>query len=277
MIDIVYFHSIVSRFTLQSSLIQSNTEFYPTTQKKRGIVIVAHGLNVKPTAMLSLIGWFNTHGCDCFLPRFSGHYENPSDTAGITVKVWQKEMINGYEAAKEAAGQHNIPLFFLGYSLGGLLGVDLVLSAGNDVAISKQVLLAPAIAVRNTASLLKLFFWWNSLYLPSFTPAKYRANKSLSINAYKTMFRIVSNITQAKARLIIPTLAVVDTMDELISTKKLVNFLDKFADGHYELLRLDSEMKNRQGGYHHLIINKETMGEANWKLFTEKMKAFLFN
>lgn len=91
------------------------------------------------------------------------------------------------------------------------------------------------------------------------------------------MFSIVDGILQSNLRTIIPTLAVIDNMDELISTKKLNSFLDRFIGGHYELLNLDSEMKNRDGGYHHLIINKETMGEHNWKMFTDKMKAFLFN
>jgi esterase/lipase len=237
---------------------------------------VAHGLNVKPSAMRSLTDWFNSQGCDSILVKFSGHYEDPFNNSDMSAEAWRQDMVNGYEAATSLARQHNMPLFFLGYSLGALLGMDLVLSTGNDNAIVKQVLLAPAIAIRNTASILKLLFWWNSLSLPSFTPAKYRANKKLSIIAYKSMFSIEAGISHSNRQTSIPTLAVIDNMDELISTKKLDTFLDRFIGGHYELLSLDTEMKNREGGYHHLIINKETMGEVNWRLFTEKMKSFLF-
>ena len=91
------------------------------------------------------------------------------------------------------------------------------------------------------------------------------------------MFSIEAGISQSNRRTSIPTLAVIDNMDELISSKKLNIFLERFIGGNYELLSLDTAMKDREGGYHHLIINKETMGEVNWKLFTEKMKAFLFS
>jgi esterase/lipase len=225
--------------------------------------------------MLSLIAWFNEHDCDCILVRFSGHYEESADTANITVDAWQQDMRNGYEFAKSVAGEHKIPLFLLGYSLGGLLGMNLVLFSG-ETGISKQVLLAPAVAIRDTAGILKLLFWWKSLYLPSFTPEKFRANKRLSITAYKTMFSIVSKILNSKAITTTSTLVFIDSMDELISTKKLFRFLNRFIAGHYELVALDSDMKNRSGGYHHLIIDQETMGAANWKLFTARLKDFLF-
>lgn len=225
--------------------------------------------------MLPLIAWLNSQACDSILVKFTGHYKS-SNTEAITVRTWQQDMLNGYEAGREVAAQHKIPLFFVGYSLGGLLGIDMLFSLAGNTAISKQILLAPAVAVRDTASILKLLFWWDSLYLPSLTPPKYRANKSLSIHAYSTMFKILSNLKKPETRLTIPTLAVIDTMDELISTQKLIKFLDRYITGQNELVRLNSKMKDRQGGYHHLIISKETMGEKNWELFTEKTKTFLF-
>jgi esterase/lipase len=244
--------------------------------QKKGIVMVAHGLNVRPAAMLSLVEWFNSQGCDAFLIKLAGHYENSIDSAAITVRDWQEDMMNGYNEVKRAAALHRLPLFFLGYSLGGLLGEDMILSVGDNIAIDKQVLLAPATAIRRRTYLLKLVFWWKKLYLPSLTPAKYKANKGLSVNAYKIMLGMVAAMSQSPRRIKIPTLAVIDTRDELISYKKLLHFLNRFISSHYELVQLDSGMNKRYGGYHHLIINQETMGEANWKMFTEKMTKFLF-
>jgi len=226
--------------------------------------------------MLSLVDWFNNHGCDAYLVKLAGHYEDSIDSAHITGHDWQQDIMNGYTVAKQAAALHRIPLLFLGYSLGGLLGVDMILSAGNGIGIEKQILLAPATAIRSSAYLLKVFFFGKKLYLPSFTPAKYKANDKLSVNAYKIMFSIVRSVSQSTRRIKIPTLVVIDKKDELISYKKLRRFLHRFVNAHYELLQLDSDMSQRYGGYHHLIINQETMGVANWKMFTEKMTSFLF-
>ena len=64
--------------------------------------------------MLSIVHWFNNQGCDAVLVRFSGHYENPRNTAAITIEGWQQDIVNGYESAREISKQYQVPIFIVG-------------------------------------------------------------------------------------------------------------------------------------------------------------------
>jgi hypothetical protein len=254
--------------------VPANLEYCPTAHPVRAVTLVVPGLNVIPSAMQALVEWLNARGSHVFLVKLSGHHADSVGIMEVTQEIWVADMLEGYGAARSAAEEQGVPLHFLGYSLGALLGQFLLAMPGHEIRFDKQVLFAPATAIRQRNYLLKLLFGWNSLTLPSYAPERYKANKRLPIRIYKIMFGMEAELERAGAgRSRVPTLVFLDPRDELISYKKIGRY---FGDGHNEVVQLDSRMRGRYGGYHHLIINESTMGKKNWALVVDKMGAFLF-
>lgn len=255
-----------------------DVEYFPTSLQKKAITLVVHGLNVKPRAMTGLIEWLNQQGSDAFLIKLMGHDENATNISDVSSEQWEKDMFNGYEVANKASRESMVPLYFVGYSLGALLGQHMIQFSANDVHFEKQILIAPATAIRSRSHMLKLLFFLDEKKeLPSYTPEVYRANEGLPLKVYKIMFKKEKEVCASRfTKLNIPTLILIDPKDELISYRKLKRFERKFSLTQHEIIILDSDLKARGGQYHHLIINEATMGKQNWKRVTEKLKYFLF-
>jgi esterase/lipase len=259
--------------------LEENVQYYPTSLQIKAITMVAHGLNVKPSAMLALIEWLNLQGSDAYLVRLSGHYADSANIHAVTSSMWETDMLKGYTIARKSSTDRSVPLFFLGYSLGALLGQAMISFSQGEVHFDKQVLFAPATAMRRRAYVIKLLFVLNGkLMLPSYTPIEYRANSRIPVNAYKILFKNRRNILKTNFnKLNIPTIIFIDPKDELVSYKKLAEFSGRYALTDYQVVKLDSDLRARGGKYHHLIINKPTMGENNWVMVTQKMAKFLFH
>ncbi|TKK70149.1 alpha/beta hydrolase [Ilyomonas limi] len=257
---------------------QNNLAYYPTTLSRKAITLVAHGLNMKPAGMLAIIQWLNEQGSDVYLVKLSGHHEQSIHIKHVTPTMWEEEMLHVYTIAKAASIQHNMPLFFVGYSLGALLGQAMILSLKRTNVFDKQILIAPATAVRNRSYVLKLFsFAYKKMMLPSFTPSPYRVHNFLPLTVFEVLFRNERTIVEAQFNTLnIPTLIFIDPKDELISYKKLVKFSRIFQLTNHEIIALDSNLKKRNAHYHHLVVSEGTMGKQNWEMVTQKMIAFLF-
>jgi len=258
--------------------VQDHVEYYPTPLPKKAITLVAHGLNMKPAGMLAITQWLNNQGADVYLVKLSGHHEHSKHIKHITSTQWEEEMMDAYRIAKEASIERDLPLFFVGYSLGALLGQALLLSLKEDNIFDKQILIAPATAVRNRSYILKLFSYIHkSIMLPSFTPSPYRVNNFLPFTAFEVLFRNERKLIETQFHSSnIPTLIFIDPKDELISYKKLVGYSRRFALTNHEVVVLDSNLRVRQSLYHHLIVSEQTMGRQNWEMVTQRMAAFLF-
>jgi len=258
--------------------LQANPEYHPTPLSQKAITLVVHGLNMKPTGMLAITQWLNEQGSDVYLVKLSGHHEDSIHIKHITSTLWEEEMLHAYSIAKEAVIKSGVPLFFVGYSLGALLGQALILSLKEDNIFDKQILIAPATAVRNRSYTLKVFSYIHKrIMLPSFTPSPYRANNFLPFTAFEVLFRNERKLIEARYETLnIPTLIFIDPKDELISYKKLIDYTRRFELTNYEIVVLDSNLRVRQSLYHHLIVSEETMGKENWEMVTGRMTAFLF-
>lgn len=228
--------------------------------------------------METLINWLTSRGSDVYLIQLSGHSEKGIDIKNVTAALWQQEMLAGYTIAKQAAISQKLPLYFLGYSLGALLGQSMIGLTQKGSGFDKQILLAPATAIRKRSYVLRfLFFFSKKMLLPSFTPQSFRANKALPLRIYQILFAEEKKLWSAKEpQLNIPTLILIDPKDELISHTKLLQWINQFKLSQYRVIALDSDLRNRMSQYHHLIINEQTMGSANWAMATNAMGRFFF-
>ncbi|MCO6476526.1 MAG: hypothetical protein J5I94_07885 [Phaeodactylibacter sp.] len=188
---------------------------------------------------------------------------------------WGKAFEEAYDKALARSQEVGVPLYFLGFSLGALVAQHAMSSSGGEVRFDKQVLLAPALALRSRSYLLKAaFFLPEHWLLPSKTPEAYRANRGTSIRAYKALFRQQKAVRKGRfRRLNIPTLVIIDPRDELISLSKLKKYIARFGLDNYRILELDPK---GAAGYHHLIVDERSMGPTNWDKATAAINAHLF-
>jgi esterase/lipase len=250
---------------------------FPSAQiSKRAVTLVMHGLNVKPEAMGALVRWLNDMGSDVYLVRLAGH--GRADVRKVTTAVWQQEVRDGYEAAKAASLQHAVPLYFLGYSLGALLAQSMIGLQADKTPFQKQILFSPAIGLHRRSYLIRhLFFLGERFMLPSFTPLSYKANHWLPLSVYRILYEEEKKIRlSGLAGLNFPTLVFMDPKDELISYKSLKTLLQQSRLSHWQLVPLRSNLTGRKVSYHHLILDRQTMGRANWDMVTGTMEKFLF-
>jgi esterase/lipase len=247
-------------------------------EKISAVALVVHGLNLRPDKMESIITLLTDSGIDVLNLSLQGHGRNyisntHLDSAKarleafktVSYQLWIDETYRAYHIVRERSAQKKLPLFFVGFSLGGLMGVDLFASYP-DVYFDRMVLLAPALsmhAVNYTAKLLSMF---PRLVIPSFTIADYRANKGTPMAAYNSVFEAVKHFNKnVNPAINVPTLIFIDQQDELISyggLKRLVKDeqLDQWKFHHVQKGKTGVKEKMR-----HLIIDEPSVGQDMWQ------------
>jgi len=246
--------------------------------KRRGVAVVIHGLNLKPERMGYIIAALNRAGIDVLNVSLSGHGDNYEPSGGLTAEaarletfrtvsypVWQREVMNACRKAGIRADRNRVPLFLVGYSLGGLLGCDLVLTnAGSDVR--RMVLFAPALSVKIEAHLLKFLTPFPSLVIDSLSPRWYRANDGTPMAAYRALFEAIGRVEAgAGPRLNVPTLVLIDPGDEFISTEKIREFMTVRGLSRWRVLAVAKDGNVAAATSHHLVIDEAAMGRNAWR------------
>lgn len=245
--------------------------------KRRGVAIVIHGLNLKPERMGSVIAALNRTGIDVLNVSLSGHGDNYESSGGPTAEaarletfrnvsypVWQREVLSASRKAGRRAERKKVPLILVGYSLGGLLGCDLVLmDAGSGVR--RMILFAPALNVQLEAHLLKVLTPFPSLVIDSLSPRWYRSNDGTPMAAYRTLFEVIGRVDgNAGPRLNIPTLVLIDPGDEFISTEKIRELITGRGLSRWRVLPVRKDVNVAAAMSHHLIIDEAAVGRNAW-------------
>lgn len=270
----------------------THIEYHPSLlPHKTAVTLVAHGLNQKPEAMLSLVEFLSRQGSDVYLVRLAGHQKDGIPIREVTSSsVWQREMLDGYTRAERTSTESSVPLYFLGYSLGALLAQSMIaLSMEHAPSIkhtssiiqtpfSKQILIAPAFAIRPRSYLVKLFFLLGKQRnLLSFSPVEYRVNDALPLFIYDILFNEEKQVIRSGfSNSNIPTLVFMDPGDELISFKKIQKQISSFSLTNYRIHTLNHNANERKYKFRHLIIDEPTMGKSNWEMVTNQIKSFFF-
>ncbi|RYY46428.1 MAG: alpha/beta fold hydrolase [Chitinophagaceae bacterium] len=243
--------------------------------QKTAVTLVIPGLNVRPDAMEPMVQLLNSGGSDVYLVCLPGLQLNEGPANAADASAWQHQVKAAYRVAREAAAALSLPLYFLGYSLGALLGQSALLSPGEGARFEKQVLLAPAMALRRRCYLLKAFIQFGRpATLPSFTPKGYRVHPFLPLSFYRVLFAEEQKLWSAGPTNR-PTLVLMDPADELVSLRKLQKQVQRFGLSRYKLVLLNKR-RGLSGNYHHLILDEASMGRENWEKAKKEITAFLF-
>jgi alpha-beta hydrolase superfamily lysophospholipase len=250
----------------------------PPFKKLQGVALVLHGLNLKPEKMESLIFLLNRAGIDALNVSLHGHGENYPHQEGrdpkearlnafrtVTYPLWSSEVQQAYLMVRERGCRKKVKVFLVGYSLGGLLGCDLLVS-NPDVRFDRMVLLAPALNVMIESYLLKALMPFPNLIIDSLSPESYRSNDGTPMAGYKALFGALDHFQRhMNPMLNVPTLVLMDREDEFISHDTMREMISGKCLDRWKMVTVCKVPGLADPYAHHLLIDEATLGKAAWR------------
>ena len=247
--------------------------------KLEGVALVIHGLNCRPDKMEAIISVLNANGITCLNLSLRGHGSNfsPIDNMGpdaarmaafksVSYPLWKTEAYKAYQMAKSKSELYGRPLFFIGFSMGGLLGVDLIASNPN-VRFDKMVLFAPAIALLQRNYLIQIFSPFPSLVIPSAGDKPYLANDGTPMAAYNALFDMHAHFENHldPKKINTPTVVFIDKEDELVSYGSLQEMIHQHHLDQWKIHPVQKDKAATEVNMHHIIIDAASVGNAMWQ------------
>ena len=244
-----------------------------------GVALVIHGLNLRPDRMGPIVNNLTRSGIDVLGVSLRGHGDNyahhddvDSDSArlesfkNVSFPLWINEAYLAYLQVQKRAQQQNIPVFLTAFSVGGLIGLDL-LASHSDVQFDKIVLFAPALSLRATIYLQRALSPFPSLVIPSLADDAYLANKKgTPIAAYNALFETLYHFEDnAGTKLNVPTLIFIDEQDEFIPLWGLKKLVEEHNLDQWKFYIVQKEKEMGTGTFHHHIIDAASTGENVWQ------------
>lgn len=231
-----------------------------------GFVLLAHGLNLKPSRMIPLAETLchPSSGLACRILEFQGHEEDvPSQMRQVSAQSWKNTLLTEIRSLQELA--QGRPVHFLGFSLGALVGAW-GLQQFEVSPFQKVALIAPPLETRGYVRLAALLPGPGSWTLPSKNHPEYRANDRTSLAAYRALFEIQDQVRDGNPlRLNINALVWLSPKDELVSLKKLVKKASLAGWNHWSIEQVRSVEPTLRPIYHHLMIDEPSMGTQAWQ------------
>jgi esterase/lipase len=254
---------------------ESSRWFFADTHTPRAVVLLIHGLNQKPSMWKDMVLFLNHLGAHVYRLTLKGHGGGPfQDMASVTADAWRQNVI---DACKDMESHFkDTPKILVGYSNGALVGLDYELAQGHSY-FKKQILFAPALALHSYTSLVRPLTYIAS-YLPSGSPASYRANmKGTAMAAYRAMFDLLDKMdsTQDFAAINTNTLVFINPDDELVDFDGLVTLTETRDLDNWVLAPVVNQKSRVKPGVRHLIIDSASLGHEAWDDVTSLMAEFI--
>lgn len=258
--------------------------------KLNGVALVIHGLNGRPDKMEPIIAAMTAAGIDCLNLSLRGHGENyaqPGNTdseearmrafKSASYRIWRAETYQAYLAAKKRSTRYGTCLFLVGFSMGGLLGVDLFTS-NPYIKFDKLVLFAPALKMHRRNYLLKTMSPFPGLVIPSLGPGDYLANKGTPMAAYNALFDASGHFEKhLDPKINVPTVVFIDEQDELISFSGLQDMIRHQILDQWKIHPVKKDRTATQIKMHHIIIDEVAVGKHMWKEIKDTAITHLLN
>jgi len=277
-------------------IIENQSENYATRWYKthipdeiKGVALVIHGLNLRPDKMQTIISVLTESGIDVLELSLRGHGENYTHQAGVeedqarlaafkavSFPLWMNEAYLAYTQVRERAAHNKVSVFFVGFSLGGLIGLDLFASQP-EVQYERMVLFAPAVKLHRTHYLARMLSPFSRLVIPSLAPDSYLSNKTgTPMAAYNALFEGLKQFEKhVNRRINVPTLIFIDKEDEFIPVRALKELKAEKKLDQWKLYVVEKEAAANQDTFHHHIIDESSTGKTVWQDMMETTITYL--
>ncbi|GHV83178.1 hypothetical protein AGMMS50212_05180 [Spirochaetia bacterium] len=260
--------------------------YWKTNNKTiKGVFVVAHGLNVKPSKMGTpetegtLVKFLLDSGYNVYRITLAGHSGSIENMQNVTEPDWITGAYTQYCEAKIAAECDNLPLYLLGFSLGALVFENLMnKNTATPVEFEKVILFSPAIAIKNTAKTILMLqpFINDSSIINSASPEEYRAQRGASMGAYKIIFNMEKELCNASfLKSNIDTVIFIDKNDEMLSIGTLRNRINQYKLTNWHILEISNSGAVIKPQYHHLLIDNRCVSPSTWQYITGSIIDFL--
>ena len=247
------------------------------------VAVLVHGLNLQPDAMADIASALMSRNIAVLSVSLSGHADELDEKgrlvqfADADFSVWQNEVRNAVLDADVYARKSDLPLFLVGFSLGGLLSADYQASfaEADNIHIDRMVLFAPAITLRWSSYLLYPLQAFPEVVLPSTSPDGYRANDFAPVSAYLALYRGIRQFNEAvDEALNIPVLLMIHPRDELVSDNRIRQFIEEHGLTQWRYVDV-SKSADAANVLNHLIIGPDSLGVESWRVVRDRMLDFL--
>ncbi|GIV79691.1 MAG: hypothetical protein KatS3mg050_4085 [Litorilinea sp.] len=260
-----------------------------TDRAWRGVVLVIHGLNLKPERMDGLVAELLAMDMAVLRLSLRGHGRNYVPRPGwspararlasfqaVNYGLWRAETYAAFCICRNVSQMAHVPLFLVAFSLGGLLACEL--AASGLVRFDGMVLLAPALRIRSWCRILQPLTPFPKLVIPSLSPSYYRANPGTPMAAYGALYQGLARLDRLlpgnPPGLQVPTLLWVDPDDEFVSYRGLRALQATPACRRWKLVPVQKSARAFPA-YHHLIVDPAAVGGATWTAMVAQMRAHL--
>ncbi len=244
-----------------------STRWLVATEPTRAVVVVAHGLNLRPSRMDAIAELLREHGADVLRLGLPGHVGGLEEMRGVTRDAWLRALAEAGIEASVRATQLQVPLSFVGYSVGGLLYCDSQSSTPAPPPYARVVLLAPALTPNRLVHLTPLMglFRGERYVIASEAPPESRRHAGTSVRAYKAVLASLDAVEAADgAAYNVPTWVLIDRDDETVSATRLAQFIARKALTAWTLEVIDRRGEPVTPIAHHLIIDRQSLGTERW-------------
>lgn len=241
--------------------------------KAKAIALVAHGLNLKPSKMNSLVKVLTNENIEVLRVSLGGHRGSQREGLYTTHQGWRNEFQAHYCLALKKAKRDSLPIYYLGFSLGALIGLDF-LNTQDFHQVKKMILISPATDVHWYSKIPGKLGWiGGKISLPSKNLKEYRSQPSTSLASYTAMKKSQKSLVDMNINsLNIPTRIFVDPDDELVSLKKIKKRISKNSLDNWKLEAISNKGSTLKKTYHHLVVDKDSMGPKVWERVTTQIK-----
>lgn len=239
------------------------------------VAVIVHGLNFNPSLMDDWSTEFSRHGIVVMRVVLPGHDGVQNSMKGVSAELWRKEIDANMVSAQATASRYSVPLIFVGYSLGGLVGIDwLSRQPANARLFDKMVLFAPAIATPWYSELAQklLARLDGETIIPTPSPRMFRASGGSSVHAYRALFELKSSVHASSFRNAnIKTLLIVDRFDELTPYQEIKRLITEHRLGNWHLETFNNRYAHRNHGFRHLIATKDSVGTEQFETISRQV------
>jgi len=213
----------------------------------------------------------------------AGHRGSKVEQLNVNLGQW----ISSYEVAikllikkkKELERKNKLtyPLYSFSYSLGSLVHLN-ALSRFDQKVFNHSVMLAPAAWIKWYSYWTKIFFFLpDYISIPSANHSHYRSQRGTSLASYRALYQGIDKWQKFQEGRILKSIAplsiIIDPEDELVSIDKIKEFLVDHPEIQAKMIEIKEAKALIKPSFHHLIIDKNSVGEVQWGLIQEEIRS----
>jgi hypothetical protein len=265
-ISIGYF--LLASYAAVSSPI-SCEKWFPAKGAVKGVAVVTHGMNMRPSCMDALAQELAESGLEVFRASFSGHCEGHGDYLKVTAADWESDARRIHGIASARAKELAKPLYLTAYSFSSLVFQTMA----KELPFAKRLYLAPPFETK---------FWypvvrWIARTFPDYSystlnpycGANPRSNgrSLLALEEFLERWRAGRGRDDAT-----PLLAFAEPDDELVSFSGVQAVTS--ANPRWRVEAISNREHTLPKSYHHLIIDEPSLGNKEWQRLRQSARVF---